>query len=210
VIGRQAEINDVLRILSRKEKNNAILVGDPGVGKTAIVEGFVAGIMSGNVTGRFKDKILFNLDRSALIAGAKYRGEFEERFKSVLNEVRDADGKIILFIDEIHTIVGAGQTSGSMDAGNILKPMLARGEVSCIGATTQDEYRENIEKDKGLERRFQKILVNEPDTESTIEILNGIKTEYETFHRTIITPQAIEAAVKLSNRYITGRHLPDK
>ena len=210
IIGRQDEIHDVLRILSRKEKNNAILVGSPGVGKTAIIEGLVSDIVTGNVTGKFKNKIIYNLDMSALVAGAKYRGEFEERFKSVLNEVRDSQGEIILFIDEIHTVVGAGQTSGAMDAGNILKPMLARGEVSCIGATTQDEYRENIEKDKALERRFQKVLVNEPDIDGTMEILEGIKSEFETYHRTIITPQAVEAAVKLSSRYITDRYQPGK
>ncbi|GAB3790452.1 ATP-dependent Clp protease ATP-binding subunit [Virgibacillus kimchii] len=210
VIGRHDEIQDIIRILTRKNKNNAILIGSPGVGKSAIVEGLVQKIVDNNVPKNLEDKVVYNLDMSALVAGAKYRGDFEERLKAVLNEVRDSNDKIILFIDEIHTIVGAGKTEGSMDAGNILKPMLARGEIRCIGATTQDEYRENIEKDKALERRFQRVIVQEPTVEDTIEILKGIKQDYELFHETEIDEAAIEAAVKLSIRYITDRYLPDK
>lgn len=209
-IGRDEEIDDIIRILTRKNKSNAILVGDPGVGKTSIVTGLVERIVSGNINEGLKNSQVYNLDMGALVAGAKYRGEFEERLKSLLDEIRDSKGEIILFIDEIHTIVGAGQASGSMDAGNILKPMLARGELKCIGATTQDEYRENIEKDRALERRFQRVLVDEPDVDETVKILEGIKHRYELYHQTIIPPDSIEAAVKLSNRYITSRYLPDK
>lgn len=210
VVGREKEIQDIIRILTRKNKNNAILIGNPGVGKTAIVEGLVQNIVHGNVPKDLQDKIVYNLDMSALLAGAKYRGEFEEKLKSVLNEVKNSDDQVILFIDEIHTIVGAGKTEGSMDAGNILKPMLARGELRCIGATTHDEYREQIEKDKALERRFQRVIVNEPTIEATINILQGNKQDYELFHETTITDDAIEAAVKLSKRYINDRFLPDK
>src|SRR5690625_4351391 len=210
VMNREKEIKDIIRILTRKNKNNAILIGSPGVGKSAIVEGLVQKIVDGDVPKGLADKIVYNLDMSSLVSGAKYRGEFEERLKAVLNEVRDSNNQVILFIDEIHTIVGAGKTEGSMDAGNILKPMLARGELRCIGATTQDEYRENIEKDKALERRFQRVIVNEPSIEATIEILQGIKQEYELYNETIITEDAIEACVKLSKRYITDRYLPDK
>lgn len=210
VIGRSDEINDIIRILTRKIKNNAILIGSPGVGKSAIVEGLVQKIVDKDAPKNLENKIVYNLDMSALVAGARYRGDFEERLKTVLNEVRDSNNQIILFIDEIHTIVGAGRTEGSMDAGNILKPMLARGEIRCIGATTQDEYRENIEKDKALERRFQRVMVHEPTVQDTIEILKGIRQNYELFHETTITEEAIEAAVKLSVRYITDRFLPDK
>lgn len=210
VVGREKEINDIIRILTRKNKNNAILIGSPGVGKTAIVEGLVQKIVNKDVPNNLLDKVVYNLDMSSLLAGAKYRGEFEEKLKAVLNDVKQSNNRIILFIDEIHTIVGAGRTEGSMDAGNILKPMLARGELRCIGATTQDEYREYIEKDKALERRFQRVIVNEPSIEATIEILRGIKEDYELYHETLITDEAIEAAVKLSKRYITDRYLPDK
>ena len=210
VVGREREIQDIIRILTRKNKNNAILIGSPGVGKTAIVEGLVQKIVDQTVPKDLLNKVVYNLDMSSLLAGAKYRGEFEEKLKAVLNEVRNSNNRVILFIDEIHTIVGAGKTEGSMDAGNILKPMLARGELRCIGATTHDEYRENIEKDKALERRFQRVIVNEPTIEVTIEVLRGIKQDYELFHETIITDEAIEAAVKLSKRYITDRYLPDK
>ena len=210
VVGREREIHDIIRILTRKNKNNAILIGNPGVGKTAIVEGLVQKIVNKDVSKDLLDKVVYNLDMSSLLAGAKYRGEFEEKLKAVLNEVKKSNNRIILFIDEIHTIVGAGRTEGSMDAGNILKPMLARGELRCIGATTQDEYRENIEKDKALERRFQRVIVNEPTIEATIEILQGIKEEYELYHETLITDEAVEAAVKLSKRYLTARFLPDK
>lgn len=210
IVGRNDEINDIIRILSRKNKNNAILIGSPGVGKTAIVEGLVQKIVHQDVPESLRDKVVYNLDMSALVAGAKYRGEFEEKLKAVLDEVEASNDQVILFIDEIHTIVGAGRTEGSMDAGNILKPMLARGALRCIGATTTDEYRENIEKDKALERRFQRVFVNEPSTEDTMTILRGIKQDYETFHHITITETAMEAAVKLSHRYITDRFLPDK
>ena len=210
IIGREQEIEEIIRVLSRKAKNNAILIGLPGVGKTAIVEGLVQKIEQGLVPDNLKDKVVYNLDMSSLVAGAKYRGEFEERLKAVLNDVRDSNDKIILFIDEIHTIVGAGKTEGSMDAGNILKPMLARGELRCIGATTQDEYRENIEKDKALERRFQRIHVSEPTVDEAIDILSGVKDSYEVYHGVEITEDAVKAAVNLSNRYMTDRFLPDK
>ncbi|SFD42696.1 ATP-dependent Clp protease ATP-binding subunit ClpB [Lentibacillus persicus] len=210
VIGRDPEIKDVIRVLTRKQKNNAILIGHSGVGKTAIVEGLVQKIERDEVPKNLKDKIVFNLDMSALVAGAKYRGEFEEKLRAVLQEVHDSNHQVILLIDEIHTIVGIGQAEGSMDAGNILKPMLARGELHCIGLTTPDEYRESIEKDKALERRFQRVSVHEPSIDDTITILHGIKQSYERFHMTKITNEAIEAAVKMSSRYITDRFLPDK
>ncbi|MBQ8973534.1 MAG: ATP-dependent chaperone ClpB [Clostridia bacterium] len=210
VIGRDNEIRNVVRILSRKSKNNPVLIGEPGVGKTAIAEGLAHRIVRGDVPSTLKDRTLFSLDMGALIAGAKYRGEFEERLKSVLEEVKKSEGKIILFIDELHTIVGAGKTEGSMDAGNLLKPMLARGELHCIGATTIDEYRKYIEKDPALERRFQPVLVDEPSVEDTISILRGLKERYEVFHGVKIADQALVAAAKLSNRYITDRFLPDK
>ena len=210
VIGRDEEIRNVIRILSRKTKNNPVLIGEPGVGKTAIVEGLAQRIVRGDVPKSLQDKTIFSLDMGALIAGAKYRGEFEERLKSVLNEVRKSEGRILLFIDELHTIVGAGKTEGSMDAGNLLKPMLARGELHCLGATTLDEYRQYIEKDPALERRFQPVLVNEPSVEDTIAILRGLEERYEVFHGVKITDPAIIAAVKLSDRYITDRFLPDK
>ena len=210
VIGRDSEIRNVIRILSRKTKNNPVLIGEPGVGKTAIAEGLAQRIVRGDVPSTLKDRQLFALDMGALIAGAKYRGEFEERLKSVLQEVKNSDGKIILFIDELHTIVGAGKTEGSMDAGNLLKPMLARGELHCIGATTIDEYRKYIEKDPALERRFQPVMVNEPTVEDTISILRGLKERYEVFHGVKISDSALVSAAKLSNRYITDRFLPDK
>ncbi len=210
VIGRDDEIRNVIRILSRKTKNNPCLIGEPGVGKTAIVEGLAQRIVRGDVPKSLQDKTIFSLDMGALIAGAKYRGEFEERLKAVLAEVKKSEGRIILFIDEIHTIVGAGKTEGSMDAGNLLKPMLARGELHCIGATTLDEYRMYIEKDPALERRFQPVMVNEPTVEDTIAILRGLEERYEVFHGVKITDPAIIAAVTLSNRYITDRFLPDK
>ena len=210
VIGRDEEIRNVIRILSRKTKNNPVLIGEPGVGKTAIAEGLAQRIVKKDVPKSLQDKTIFSLDMGALIAGAKYRGEFEERLKAVLNEVKESDGRIILFIDELHTIVGAGKTEGSMDAGNLLKPMLARGELHCIGATTLDEYRQYIEKDPALERRFQPVLVQEPTVEDTIAILRGLKERYEVFHGVKIADPAIIAAATLSNRYITDRFLPDK
>ena len=210
VIGRDSEIRSVVRILSRKSKNNPVLIGEPGVGKTAIAEGLAQRIVRGDVPDGLKDKTIFSLDMGALVAGAKYRGEFEERLKAVLNEVKKAEGKIILFIDELHTIVGAGKTEGSMDAGNLLKPMLARGELHCIGATTLDEYRKYIEKDAALERRFQPVMVDEPTVEDTISILRGLKERYEIFHGVRIHDNALVAAAVLSDRYITDRFLPDK
>ena len=210
VIGRDGEIRNVIRILSRKSKNNPCLIGEPGVGKTAIAEGLAQRIVRGDVPTTLKDRQLISLDMGALIAGAKFRGEFEERLKSVLEEVKKSDGRIILFIDELHTIVGAGKTEGSMDAGNLLKPMLARGELHCVGATTINEYRKYIEKDAALERRFQPVLVDEPSVEDTISILRGLKERYEVFHGVKIADAAIVSAAKLSNRYITDRFLPDK
>ena len=210
VIGRDDEIRNVIRILSRKSKNNPVLIGEPGVGKTAIAEGLAQRIVKGDVPASLKDKTIFSLDMGSLVAGAKYRGEFEERLKAVLNEVKKSEGRIILFIDELHTIVGAGKTEGSMDAGNLLKPMLARGELHCIGATTLNEYRQYIEKDAALERRFQPVMVNEPTVEDAIAILRGLKERYEVFHGVKITDGAIIAAATLSDRYITDRFLPDK
>ena len=210
VIGRDTEIRNVIRILSRKTKNNPVLIGEPGVGKTAIAEGLALRIVRGDVPNNLKDRKLFSLDMGALIAGAKFRGEFEERLKAVLNEVKKSEGRIILFIDELHTIVGAGKTEGSMDAGNLLKPMLARGELHCIGATTLNEYHQYIEKDPALERRFQPVLVEEPSVEDTISILRGLKERYEVFHGVKIQDQALIAAATLSNRYISDRFLPDK
>ena len=210
VIGRDSEIRDVIRILSRKTKNNPVLIGEPGVGKTAIAEGLALRIVRGDVPDSLKDRSVFSLDMGALIAGAKFRGEFEERLKAVLAEIKKSEGKIILFIDELHTIVGAGKTEGSMDAGNLLKPMLARGELHCIGATTLDEYRKYVEKDAALERRFQPVMVNEPTVEDTISILRGLKERYEVFHGVKIQDGALIAAATLSNRYITDRFLPDK
>ena len=210
VIGRDDEIRNVIRILSRKSKNNPVLIGEPGVGKTAIAEGLAQRIVKGDVPAGLKDKTIFALDMGALIAGAKYRGEFEERLKAVLNEVKQSEGRILLFIDELHTIVGAGKTEGAMDAGNLLKPMLARGELHCIGATTLNEYRQYIEKDAALERRFQPVTVSEPTVEDAVAILRGLKERYEVFHGVKITDGAIVAAATLSNRYITDRFLPDK
>ena len=210
VIGRDEEIGIVFRILSRKSMNNPVLFGEPGVGKTAIAEGLAQRIVKKDVPKSLQDKTIFSLDMGALIAGAKYRGEFEERLKAVLNEIKQSEGQIILFIVELHTIVGAGKTEGSMDAGNLLKPMLARGELHCIGATTLDEYRQYIEKDAALERRFQPVLVDEPTVEDTIAILRGLKERYEVFHGVKIADPAIIAAATLSHRYITDRFLPDK
>ena len=210
VIGRDAEIRNLVRILSRKTKNNPVLIGEPGVGKTAVVEGLALRIVRGDVPEGLKDKTIFSLDMGALVAGAKYRGEFEERLKAVLEEVKNSDGRIILFIDELHTIVGAGKTDGAMDAGNMLKPMLARGELHCIGATTLDEYRQYIEKDAALERRFQPVMVDEPTVEDAISILRGLKERYEVFHGVKITDGALVAAATLSDRYISDRFLPDK
>lgn len=210
VIGRDEEIRKVIQILARKTKNNVILLGEPGVGKTAIVEGLAERIVKNDVPATLKDKMIYELDMGALIAGAKYRGEFEERLKAVLNKIKESDGKIVLFIDEIHLIVGAGRTDGAMDASNMLKPMLARGEIDCIGATTLNEYRLYIEKDRALERRFQTVMIDEPTVEDTITILRGLKERFETFHGVRITDNALIAAATLSNRYITNRFLPDK
>ncbi len=210
VIGRDSEIRNVIRILSRKTKNNPCLIGEPGVGKTAIAEGLALRIVAGDVPDSLKDRKIFSLDLGALVAGAKYRGEFEERLKAVLAEIKKSEGRIILFIDELHTIVGAGKTDGAMDAGNLLKPMLARGELHCIGATTLNEYRQYIEKDAALERRFQPVLVNEPTVEDTISILRGLKERYEVFHGVKIQDNALIAAATLSDRYISDRFLPDK
>ncbi|HFS66692.1 MAG TPA: AAA family ATPase, partial [Flavobacteriia bacterium] len=210
VIGRDEEIRRMLQILSRRSKNNPMLIGEPGTGKTAIVEGLAHRVIKGDVPENIKDKVIYSLDMGALIAGAKYKGEFEERLKAVVKEVQSSDGTIILFIDEIHTLVGAGGGQGAMDAANILKPALARGELRAIGATTLDEYQKYFEKDKALERRFQKVMVNEPDTETAISILRGIKDKYEQHHKVLITDSAVIAAVELSQRYITDRFLPDK
>jgi len=210
VIGRDDEIRKIIEILARKTKNNVILIGEPGVGKTAILEGLAERIVKDDVPNTLKDKTIYELDMGALVAGAKYRGEFEERLKAVLNKIKDSEGKIILFIDEIHLIVGAGRTDGALDASNMLKPLLARGEIDCIGATTLNEYRQYIEKDRALERRFQPVMVNEPTVEDTITILRGLKTSFETYHGVKITDEALVSAATLSNRYLTSRFLPDK
>ena len=210
IIGRDDEIRNVIRILSRKTKNNPVLIGEPGVGKTAVVEGLAQRIVKGDVPDSLKDKTIFSLDMGSLVAGAKYRGEFEERLKAVLNEVKKSEGRIILFIDELHLIVGAGKTDGAMDAGNLLKPMLARGELHCIGATTLNEYRQYIEKDAALERRFQRVMVDEPTIDETITILRGLRENYQTYHGVRITDNALISAATLSARYITDRFLPDK
>jgi ATP-dependent Clp protease ATP-binding subunit ClpB len=210
VIGRDAEIRRVIRILSRKTKNNPVLIGDPGVGKTAIVEGLAQRIVRGDVPDWLRDRAVFSLDLGALLAGAKYRGEFEERLKAVLNEIKESDGRVLLFIDELHNIVGAGRTEGSTDAGNLLKPMLARGELHCIGATTLDEYRKYIEKDAALERRFQPVMVDQPSVEDTVSILRGLRERFEVHHGVRIQDNAIVAAAVLSHRYISDRFLPDK
>ncbi len=210
VIGRDEEIRNVIRILSRKTKNNPVLIGEPGVGKTAIAEGLAQRIVKGDVPANLKDRKIFSLNMGSLVAGAKYRGEFEERLKAVLSEIKKSEGRIILFIDELHTIVGAGKTDGAMDAGNLLKPMLARGELHCIGATTLNEYRQYIEKDAALERRFQPVMVGEPTVEDTVSILRGIKERYEVFHGVKIQDQALISAAVLSDRYISDRFLPTR
>ena len=210
VIGRDTEIRDVIRILSRKTKNNPVLIGEPGVGKTAIVEGLAQRIVRGDVPEGLRDRMVFSLDMTALMAGASYRGQFEERLKAVLKKIKESEGKIILFIDEIHTIVGAGKTEGSSDAGNMLKPMLARGELHCVGATTLDEYRKYMEKDAALERRFQPVLVDAPSEEDAISILRGIKERFEKYHNVHIRDEALVSSVVLSARYIQDRFLPDK